>query len=79
MSSIAKLSLSFSFSLTELVIVSANTATRHPDKYKFLNLNMKSKVVYIDLMNSNCKNPGRQVLLNLVPKCVVLKYLSAAK
>ena len=32
----AKLSLSFSFSLTELVIVSANPATRHPEKYKFL-------------------------------------------
>ena len=38
----AKLSLSFSFSLTELVIVSANPATRHhPDKYKYIFLELK--------------------------------------
>ena len=41
---IAKLSLSFSFSLTELVIVSANPATRHhPEKYKYIFLELKHK------------------------------------
>ena len=38
---IAKLSLTFSSSLTELITVSANPATRHPEKYKFLLLQPK--------------------------------------
>ena len=51
----AKLSLSFSFSLTEQVIASANPNTQHPDKYKFLSYswNMKCKVVWIDVMSFN--------------------------
>ena len=56
----AKLSLSFRFSLTELVIVSANPATQHhptdtQTSINFLSysLNMKGKLVYIDVMSSN--------------------------
>ena len=40
----AELSLSFSFSLTEQVIASANPNTQHPDKYKFLVLQLKHEM-----------------------------------